>query len=64
MRDVYHAGVWQPYAIYQRSELAVGTRLDGPAIIEQADTTIPLLSGWSATIDPFGNLVMERGTSS
>jgi N-methylhydantoinase A len=63
-RDVYHDGAWRPYAIYQRDALAVGRRLEGPAIIEQADTTIPLLSGWSATIDPFGNLVLERGTAS
>jgi N-methylhydantoinase A len=63
-RDVYHDGAWRPYAIYQRDELPAGTRIEGPAIIEQSDTTIPLLSGWSATIDPFGNLVMQRGTSS
>jgi N-methylhydantoinase A len=63
-RDVYHDGAWRPYAIYQRDALPAGTRIEGPAIIEQSDTTIPLLSGWSATIDPFGNLVMERGTSS
>ena len=64
MRDVYHAGGWQPYTIYQRDALPVGARLEGPAIIEQSDTTIPLLPGWIATVDPFGNLVMERGAAS
>ena len=64
VRDVYHAGVWQPYTIHQRDALPVGARLEGPAIIEQSDTTIPLLTGWSATVDPFGNLVMERGAAS
>jgi len=64
VRDVYHAGVWQPYTIHQRDALPVGAQLEGPAIIEQSDTTIPLLTGWSATVDPFGNLVMERGAAS
>jgi N-methylhydantoinase A len=63
-RDVYHEGTWRSYAIHQRDNLPIGARLEGPAIIEQSDTTIPLLSGWSATLNPFGNLVMERGTSS
>jgi N-methylhydantoinase A len=59
-RNIYHNGSWEQYAIYQRSGLQVGTRIDGPAIIEQSDTTIPVLVGWSATVDDFGNLVMKR----
>ena len=60
MRNIYHNGSWEQYAIYQRSGLQVGTCIDGPAIIEQSDTTIPVLVGWSATVDHFGNLLMKR----
>lgn len=60
-RDIYHQGKTRRYAIYQRADLAIGISVDGPAIIEQSDTTIPVLPGWRATLDVFDNLVMERG---
>ena len=59
-REVFHDGRWHAYAIYQRADLAPGFTVAGPAIIEQSDTTIPVLPGWQATIDDFDNLLMER----
>lgn len=59
-REVYHDGQRQIYAVYQRSDLPAGTIVTGPAIIEQPDTTIPVLPGWTATVDAFDNLLMER----
>ncbi|HMK81953.1 MAG TPA: hydantoinase/oxoprolinase family protein [Xanthobacteraceae bacterium] len=59
-REVYHDGKRITYAVYQRADLAAGARIEGPAIIEQSDTTIPVLPGWQATVDAFDNLMMER----
>jgi N-methylhydantoinase A len=59
-REVYHDGRRLAYAVYQRADLAAGARIAGPAIIEQSDTTIPVLPGWLATVDDFDNLSMER----
>lgn len=62
-REVYFAETDRPgyyeTAIYQRSELAPGDRLAGPAIIEQMDSTILILPGQTAGVDPYRNLVIE-----
>jgi N-methylhydantoinase A/oxoprolinase/acetone carboxylase beta subunit len=49
-------------AIYDRDSLRAGQRLTGPAIVEQSDTTTPLLPGWAATVDAQGNLHLARVT--
>jgi N-methylhydantoinase A len=33
---------------------------NGPAIVEQADTTTLVLPGWRARVDGLGNLVLDR----
>jgi N-methylhydantoinase A len=45
---------------YRRDALTPGTRLDGPAIITQLDTTTLIAPGWVGTIDAAGNLMLER----
>jgi N-methylhydantoinase A len=47
-------------AVYDRACLKVGEAFDGPAIIEQDDTTTLLLPGWRAVVDRAGNLVLDR----
>jgi N-methylhydantoinase A len=47
-------------AVYQRDDLQPGQALRGPVIIEQEDTTIIVLPGWSATVDTIGNLLITR----
>jgi N-methylhydantoinase A len=46
--------------VYERLELPVGARIEGPAILEQADATIVVDPGLAATVDPLGNLVLRR----
>jgi N-methylhydantoinase A len=43
-------------AIYERAHLEPDMVLDGPAIVEEPDTTIVVLPGQSARVDDFGNL--------
>jgi len=49
-------------AIHQRERLSLGTYVDGPAIIEQADTTTVVSIGWRATVQPSGDILIERIT--
>jgi N-methylhydantoinase A len=44
--------------IFWRADLPAGTRLDGPAIIEEYGATVPLHPGFTATVDRLGNLVV------
>jgi N-methylhydantoinase A len=46
--------------IYERSRIEPGTRLEGPAIVEQADTTTLIEPGWQAEVDGGGSLALTR----
>ncbi len=47
-------------AIHQRDHLIVGTTVDGPAIVEQADTTTLVEPGWRARAVDGGILLLDR----
>jgi N-methylhydantoinase A len=47
-------------AVYHRRDLLAGQHVDGPAVIEQEDTTTLVPAGFRASVDTFGNLVIER----
>jgi N-methylhydantoinase A len=59
-RDVYFEdGGWLKTAIYQRTALPVGAKVQGPAVIEQNDTTTLVAPGASATVDQRLNLICK-----
>jgi N-methylhydantoinase A len=62
-RNVYFSEANKPgyykTGIYNRSDLNAGNRIQGPAIIEQMDTTILILPSQSAVIDPYQNLIIN-----
>ena len=39
-RNVYHAGVWTPFKVYEMAALEAGNVLEGPAIIRDPMTTV------------------------
>lgn len=47
-------------AIYQRTDLAPGDEIAGPAIIEEFGATVPLHPGFRARVDSHGNLVVTK----
>jgi N-methylhydantoinase A len=46
--------------VYARDDLT-SAPLQGPLIIEQFDSTTVVPSGWTATLDKFGNIIVEKG---
>ena len=48
-------------AVYDRSGLAAGASFEGPAIVEQLDTTTVIHPGQRAEVDEFGNLLIAIG---
>jgi N-methylhydantoinase A/oxoprolinase/acetone carboxylase beta subunit len=48
---------------YDRAALRAGNRLEGPAIVNQYDSTTVIPPGTSASIDRFGHIVIETGSS-
>ncbi len=59
-QTVFHAGQWHDAVRYARLDLPVDARVDGPAILEQADTTIWIEPGFSGRVDTLGNLLISR----
>lgn len=60
-RPVYFeaAGGFVETAIYSRAGMRAGQQVQGPAVIEQTDSTTVLLPGQTATVDRYGNIIVE-----
>jgi len=46
--------------VYRRADLGIGQRIDGPAIVEERETTAVIRPGWSAEVANDGSLIAER----
>ena len=62
-RPVYfeEAGGFVDTAVYDRETLGPGSAVDGPAIVEQIDTTTVIHPGQRVSVDEFGNLLITIG---
>lgn len=61
-RPVYFDGGFHDTPVYQREALPVDATFDGPAIVEQMDTTILVEPGDHVTSDDEGNLIIHVGS--
>ncbi len=60
-REVYFRAIGRVSTpIYQRDDLASGTKIEGPAVIEQYDSATLVAPDWRATIDTFGNIELVK----
>jgi N-methylhydantoinase A len=58
-RRVFFDGAWIDTSVYDRSRLATGAALCGPAIVEEMSATTLLHPGQQARVDAVGNLIIE-----
>jgi N-methylhydantoinase A len=59
-RQVCFDTAYRDTSIFWRPDLPPGTTVHGPAIIEEYGSTLPLHPGFTATVDPYTNLVVTR----
>jgi N-methylhydantoinase A len=59
-REVYVKDRSMPVPVYDRAALARDQRIDGPVIIEERETTIFVLGGWSLSVHADGSLKAKR----
>ncbi|MEO1102929.1 MAG: hydantoinase/oxoprolinase family protein [Pseudomonadota bacterium] len=57
-------GKWCDVPVYERAGMGAGTVVEGPAVVEQPDSTVLMLAGWTGTVDGLGNLILRRGGAS
>jgi N-methylhydantoinase A len=51
---------WQEVDVYDRAALGVESELQGPAVVEFAESTLLVRAGWRASVDEIGTLNLER----
>jgi N-methylhydantoinase A len=54
------AGGYVETAVYERSALPAGARFEGPAIVEEYDSTTVVHPGFWVEVDTYGNLLLRR----
>ncbi len=58
--SMYADGKWRDTTLYDRDALLPGDRIDGPAIIIEANATTIVEPGWRAELTGLGHLVLNR----
>jgi N-methylhydantoinase A len=61
-RTVHLRGEPRDVPIYQRTDITPADRIEGPAIVEERETTIFILGGWTLTLNETGSLVADKMT--
>ena len=59
-RRLFADGAWHKAPVYERLSLATGSRVLGPALLEQSDTTIFIDLGLVGEVDTYGNLMITE----
>jgi N-methylhydantoinase A len=62
-QTIHCAGRDREATLYDRSRLAPGRRIDGPAIVFEMDSTTLILPDHHAVVDEVGNLLIRPGTA-
>jgi N-methylhydantoinase A len=60
-RAIFVAGECE-VPVYERDRLPAHTEIDGPAIVEQADTTTVIEPAWRLTVLDNGIITLQKGT--
>ena len=60
-RRLWLDGGWREAPVFERLKLPVGASIAGPALFEQADSTVYLEPDMRADIDSLGNIVISMG---
>jgi len=63
-REIYYTGVREMRSarVWSRSELSVGSSVEGPAVVEGAGSSALVPPGWLAQVDRYLNLEIKCGT--
>ncbi len=57
---MFSGGKWHEAPLFRRGDLAAGQRIDGPAIIAEANATTVIEPEWLALVSPSNCLMLER----
>lgn len=55
----YFENKWYDVTIFDRSKISIDTKVPGPSIVQEMDSTTVILPGHTATVDSVGNLLIN-----
>ena len=58
--EMYAAGAKHPTPVYDRDALLPGCKVDGPAILKEANATTVLEPGWQAAVTKHNHMILTR----
>ena len=61
--SVFLSGEWRNIPVWERDGIALGTKLEGPALIVETHATTVVEVGWRAEVTPERNLLLTSATS-
>jgi N-methylhydantoinase A len=59
-RRVFFDGKWWQAAVYRRDSLRAGDAVEGPAVIEEFGSTLPVAPGFAGRVDRLGTVVLTK----
>jgi N-methylhydantoinase A len=59
-RRTWFANTWTEAAVYQRDALLAGDEIEGPAIVEEFGSTLPIAPGFAGRVDRYGTIVLTK----
>lgn len=59
-REANFDGEWMGIPVLDRAHLGAGSEVEGPAVVEFAESTCVVRPGWAGRIDDVGNLILEK----
>lgn len=59
-RKIWFGDTWQDTPVYARLDLPIGAKIEGPALLEQPDSTIIIDPGLQGRVDSLGNVIIDR----
>jgi len=59
---MFSGGKWREAPLYRREDLAAGQRIDGPALIAEANATTVVEPEWRAQVTALNHLLLERSS--
>src|SRR5207344_199785 len=57
---MFSGGRWHEAPLFRREDLGAGERIDGPAIIAEANATTVIEPEWRAVVSALNGLILER----
>ena len=59
-REANFDGEWREVPVLDRDRMGAGTEVEGPAVVEFAESTCVVRPGWRGAVDEVGNLILEK----